>query len=703
MKFLLFLYAVVWVSLLLHGCRGPEGTRTEISLNGDWEITKTASVEEIPFEYQSNVPVPGLVDLAQPAIDTGNQYQEGIYWHKRGFTIDKEYPQCVILRIAKAKYHARIYLNDRYVGEHVYCFTPGEFDIRDYLNPPGTENELVIALGTVTQMPDTVIWGHDFEKISYIPGIYDNVTLILSDLPAIRNIQTVPLIDENSVRIVADLDFVEDQENVNLSYEIRELASGKRVARGTSNHTDFSVSIPNAQLWTPETPFLYELALSTEGDMMQVRFGMRSFEFDTESKRAMLNGKPYYMRGTNVCIFRFFEDSERSDLPWDDQWPVDLHNLFKDMHWNSIRYCIGFPPERWYDIADSLGFLIQDEYPIWTLNQTDQIYPNVTASHLASEYRSWIRAHWNHPCVVIWDAQNESGSIPTGEAISMVRDMDLSGRPWDNGWLTPGRPGDPMEEHPYLFMQYFVNRSKFSPEGVLKDLLGDSPGPNSGPNKHDPAKEDGTWYDNPIIINEYAWLWLNRDGSPTTVTDRIYEEILENVDTKEERWETYARYLGILTEYWRTQRLSAGVLHFSSLTYTRPDEPRGWTSDHFIDVSRLELEPNFIQYVRPAFAPVGLMIRFWEESIQTGEAFAIDVVCINDTDSTYTGTLEMNCVKDGHSWSKGSQNLSISPYGRKVKTFMVFSPDEPGVYELVAEITFKGEPVKSIRKITVRD
>ena len=35
------------------------------------------------------------------------------------------------------------------------------------------------------------------------------------------------------------------------------------------------------------------------------------------------------------------------------------------MHWNSIRYCIGFPPDFWYDIADEEGFLIQDEFPIW--------------------------------------------------------------------------------------------------------------------------------------------------------------------------------------------------------------------------------------------------------------------------------------------------------------------------------------------------
>jgi len=116
-------------------------------------------------------------------------------------------------------------------------------------------------------------------------------------------------------------------------------------------------------LWTPENPFLYELELSTGKDDLSTRFGMRSFSFDKDKKVALLNGKPYYMRGTNVCIFRFFEDPSRKDLPWNARWTADLHQRFRDMHFNSIRYCIGFPPEKWYEIADSLGFLIQDEYP----------------------------------------------------------------------------------------------------------------------------------------------------------------------------------------------------------------------------------------------------------------------------------------------------------------------------------------------------
>ena len=52
------------------------------------------------------------------------------------------------------------------------------------------------------------------------------------------------------------------------------------------------------------------------------------------------------------------------------------------MNWNSLRYCIGFPPDFWYDIADEVGFLIQDEFPIWYLWQHGKFYvpeqtPNV--------------------------------------------------------------------------------------------------------------------------------------------------------------------------------------------------------------------------------------------------------------------------------------------------------------------------------------
>ena len=357
------------ILIILSSCQQKFDHRKIISLNGEWEIAKTDTFTIMPQEFTSKVPVPGLIDLANPALDTNHFYNHGTYWYKTNFTISQDYPDLVRLKIGKVRYRARVYLNNKYVGEHLYCFTSALFDIREFLNPAGEKNELLIGVGTANNLPDTVIWGSDFEKLTYIPGIYDDVNLILSGSPFISNIQAVPLIEEKKVRIVADIDDGGNDKKISFSYLIKELKSGKAVARGKAKSTDFKVSIPNCQLWTPESPFLYELTLSTGADDKIVRFGMRSFSFDTKTGRAMLNMKPYFMRGTNVCIFRFFEDPDRELLPWNNDWITRLHQQFKSMYWNSIRYCIGLPPERWYDIADSLGILLQNEYPVWTGNR----------------------------------------------------------------------------------------------------------------------------------------------------------------------------------------------------------------------------------------------------------------------------------------------------------------------------------------------
>jgi beta-galactosidase len=689
------------LSIVIISCSQPENSRNQIDLNGEWKIAKTDTFTVFPSSFESKAPVPGLVDLAKPALDTGRTYDGGIYWYKTGFTIDRDYPERVQLEIGKAKYHTRVYLNGRFVGEHVYCFTPGRFDVRSFLNPPGEENELLIGVGVVKNIPDTVIWGHDFEKLTYIPGIYDNVSLVLSGYPFIKNIQTVPVIDEEKVRIVADIDNDGKNGPVKLEYVIRELTSGEVVAEGKAATTDFAVSLPGCQLWTPGSPFLYELELSTGADSETVRFGMRSFSFEPKTKRAILNGKPYFMRGTNVCIFRFFEDPDRSTLPWDEDWVIRLHQQFKNMHWNSIRYCIGLPPERWYEIADSLGFLIQNEYPVWTGGPGgfDRIYPNVTAEHLANEYRAWLPEQWNHASVVIWDAQNECVTDITGKAIGMVRDIDLSNRPWENGWSAPQAETDPVESHPYLFSRY-RGEGKPSEKGPLADLLSEFQIPGNDASRRMPP-EDGGRYPNPLIINEYAWLWLNRDGSTTTLTDEVYDNAFGENLTKEEQIYLYCRHLGMLTEYWRTHRYCAGVLHFCGLAYSRPEEPRGQTSDHFIDIKNLTYEPQFVEYVKPAFAPVGLMINFWNKTAAADAEKGIEIYAVNDLYDDWQGKLTLQIQKGEEQISSLEREITIPALRREILNFDVEMPSEKGEYRLIAEISLDGEAVKSIREFSV--
>ncbi len=694
------------VLVIINSCNPVENSRTEVSLNGTWELSRTDLTSKAPTLFEYQVQVPGLVDMAIPVIQGEDSalFENSTYWYRKTFTLDHSNRDVVKLKINKAKYNTTVYLNDHQVGENSYCFTPTVFDIKSLLNESGEDNILLISVGCKNNLPDTVVGGYDFEKTKYIPGIYDDVTLILTNSLFIKNIQTVPNIEMEELRIVAEIETKNQIQKVNISYVIREVSSKQQVVQGIlknikldgHKNIDFTVQIPGCNLWSPEDPFLYELELSTQNDLMKTRFGMRTFSLDTDAGIGLLNGKPYYMRGTNVCIFRFFEDPDRNGLPWDDQWVTNLHEKFKEMNWNSIRYCIGFPPERWYDIADSLGFIIQDEYPVWTSSREyKRLLGGVSSDHLSAEYEQWMRERWNHPCVTIWDAQNESVTPVVGEAIQKIRHIDLSNRPWDNGWAAPVSETDFIESHPYLFNR-FHRGAVPSDKGVLKDLLSEVLIPDNDPNERDPAS-NGKWYNNPIIINEYGWIWVNRNGTPTTLTDKVYQVVFPEADTPEKRLKVYAKTLGILTEYWRVHRKSAAVLHFCGLGYSRPDPPRGQTSDNFIDLKNLTFEPSFYRYVKPAFNPVGLMIEVWDRSFKPGETVDVPVHMINDTYENYNSDMKLSIRAEDEIISEQIIACEIEKLGKKVYRTTITMPELTGEYKLVAEIINKGVSVTSIR------
>lgn len=487
--------------------------------------------------------------------------------------------------------------------------------------------------------------------------------------------------------------------DVRLEYTVKESSTEKtvahvkgsfqKIAAGGTHTFDETISLKDCNLWSPEDPFLYELEISTGNDTYKDRFGMRTFRFDADSGYAVLNGRQYFMRGTNVCIFRFFEDPERGDKPWDETWVRNLHRKFKSMGWNSIRYCIGFPPEMWYHIADEEGLLIQDEYPIWGVPEL------LDSKILTAEYTQWMQTRWNHPSVVIWDAQNETITHETGIAIGNVRHLDLSGRPWDNGYSEPQKETDSNETHPYLFNRY--REHKPAPDGPLAEFLSEPQIPQNGPTAKNLSKLN--FDDYPTIINEYGWLWLNRDGTTTTLTDEVYINMLGPESTTEQRLDVYARYLAALTEYWRSHRLCAGILHFCGLGYSRSEEPRGQTSDHFIDLENLIFEPLFERYVKDAFSPIGIMIDEWKNTYEADSTFDVPIAVINDLYKNYEGTVTLKILDGDTVVFSESIGVFVSVNGRSVVNIRVNIPKNESIYRLIAEIQLKdGEAVQSVRE-----
>lgn len=689
-------------------------------MNGIWEIAESLDTLP-PSVFNHKIVVPGLLDLATPVLDStgASSSLRNYFWYRKKLDLDQTKPDFAYLKVNKAKFGQALYVNGHYVGQYVYCFTPSWYEISKYLNF-NSENEILIRVGASPEtLPDTIPFGADAEKSIYYPGIYDDVEFFTGSYPYIENIQVVPDLKNEKIKAIVYLKNGAVSVNFKLTYRVREKGNGKVVVEGISknielfenenNNCELIVEIPDCKLWSPESPFLYELSLESPGDKKTVIFGMREFSIDPQSKLAMLNGRPYYLRGTNLAMHRFFEDTTRHELPWKRDWIEGMHDVFKEMNWNSYRFHVGFAPEIWYEVADEKGFLVQDEYAIWGC-WSDSEKRRHKASVLAREYEVWIRERWNHPSVVIWDAQNETVIEETGKAINMVRHLDRSHRPWDNGYSPPQDPNDIIESHPYMFAHENQNTFAIQPPwrydttkvaehlpegGWLKNELSISPDLFNDPNNKSPMKKGGK-YPNAYIINEYGWIWLYRDGTPAWVAEEVWKYYPE-MDTPEKRFEWRARVIAAKTEYWRTRREITGIQHFCALTCNRPWGFRSQVSDDWKDVQGLVMQPEFKKYVKPAFSPVGIMIKKWDNILEADTELEIPVVLVNDLYEDWNGRVTLAIFENENLLSEEATEVSVESLGKTETLFHLCTPIECGNYEMIAEICFRGERVFSSR------
>ena len=422
---------------------------------------------------------------------------------------------------------------------------------------------------------------------------------------------------------------------------------------------------------------------------------MREIRFDTPTRRAYLNGKPYFLRGSNITLHRFFEDPDVGTLPWDEAWLKRLLvDIPKSMHWNAFRFCIGPVPDRWLEIADENGLLIQNEYMVWVGHNWGAYKPNYDEDEMKAEYTEWMRDNWNHPSVAIWDATNESW-LPgfTERVIPAVRGLDLSHRAWENSYNAPAGADDPVEDHQYLFFKMASDAPPVAGDFKITDLetmMG--PQPNGSTYKAGHAS----------ILNEYGWLWLNRDGTPTLLTDKLYPRLLGDKNTTENRVALDAYLLGGETEFWRAYRHYAGILHFVYLTAS---DPKGFTSDHFTNLQTLQLEPHFERSMRQAFNPLGVYLNFWQPSLVAGSTRDYTVAMVNDEDRTREGTLRL-VFKDasGHEAAAQEHAFTLAPTGAESYTFTMQAPRAAGSYSVEAIATSKeaaSDPTISHRDVEI--
>ena len=704
-----------------------------INLNGTWQFEQTEKAFP-PKKFTRTIPVPGLIHLAEPKIDDYEKFfkrpdkvalktTHSLYdidytpqysWYRKMVSIPtSQEGKEAVLTILKSQYVTQLYVNGHDFGTYIECYTPIEANITSALRY-GEENEILIKVGDRTWLPSQAAGGTDKEKERYLPGIWDDVYLSFSGKIRVNRLLLLPDLKEKQVVAKVQLrnyypaqigygDKMNDE--IQLKIGVHDKKSGRLVAektiaglskRDNLSQLETSIAIPDPNAWTPEQPFLYEakvelLADGQTSDIYRDHFGMR--DFSRQGKYFYLNGKKTFLRGSNITLQRFFEDPDCADLVWDRAWVKKLLIDYpKQMHWNTMRICVGIVPDFWYDLADEHGIMFQNEWLYWQNHGWDQ--------QIRKEYTDWVWSDGSHPSIVIWDAINENWDDFIGnELIPELMELDPT-RIWDAGYMTAEqlkRGLDEMDEpHPYEGPRPYIDANQFKSE----------PYPLGNLDYRNQKNIESIESSAAQLVNEYGWIWLWRNGQPAKLTVDVYKHYLGEHATAEERRSLQAYWLQAETEWLRSIREHAGVLAFCHLTNNY-----GYTGDWFInDIADLEPGPA-MHWFRHAFAPAAVFINLTDERYTkftephlAGSELLFTLVGINDHTQPVRGEVQLKLYDHQGKvvWQKDTKTELPTDIQKEIPILLTL-PEVAGGYTLAAEFYAETQtkPVISRRYIKV--
>jgi len=314
---------------------------------------------------------------------------------------------------------------------------------------------------------------------------------------------------------------------------------------------------------------------------------------------------------------------------------------------------------------------------------------------IRKEYTDWIWSDGSHPSIAIWDAINENwDDYIGGTLIPELKKLDPT-RIWDAGYMTSDQMAQDEMDEPHPYMGRIGNTpgssSNFYPVGNL--------------DYKPPILQKIQGSGSAQLANEYGWVWLWRNGSPSKLTTEVYDYYVGKNSTPDQNLEFQAYWMQLETEWLRSEPSLAGVLAFCHLTNNY-----GYTGDWFLgNIKDLKPSPT-LEWFRHAFAPAGTFINLTDERYtkfiephQPGSTLLFNLVGVNNQTAQVDGTVKVKLVnQNGEDIKQQNFAVQLTSFLRSDIPVSITLPNETGGYVLVAEFTPKnGTPVVSRRFLKI--
>jgi len=437
------------------------------NLNGLWDYAITAKEDAQPKDWEGKILVPFPIESALSGVMKRVDEKQRL-WYRRTFDVPAAWKgKRVLLHFEAVDWETTVTLNGKELGTHRGGYDPFSFDITDALKADGAQ-ELVLAVWDPTDAGFQPIGKQRKNPggIMYTPssGIWQTVWLEPVPPAYIRGLGIIPDLDEGVVRVRVD---AAGQWRKPPTAEIIVRNAGTEVVRATAEigHV-VPLKIAAPKLWTPDTPFLYDLTVTVGGtDSVESYFGMRKIALGKDEAgitRMMLNGKPVFHIGP---LDQGFWPDGLHAAPCDEAMRYDIE-MTKKLGMNCARKHTKYEPSRWYYWCDKLGLLVWQDMPSMFVSPPQDrkdkagkvTKPSPDAferfeqakKNFEVELVRMIECRRNHPSIVMWVPFNEGwGQHDTERYCELIKKLDPT-RLVNNasGW-TDMKVGDIHDVHAY--------------------------------------------------------------------------------------------------------------------------------------------------------------------------------------------------------------------------------------------------------------
>lgn len=409
------------IGLCLYQFAQVHAQRTVLDIR-DWQFSRdmqTWHSVRIPHDWAIGGPFDKKWDLQFVAIEQNGEKvateksgrSGALPWIGKGFyRTELDVPDGyghALLNFDGAMAEPVVYINGQEAGRWVYGYNAFQIDATPYLKA-GQRNVIEVTLNNVE------------ESSRWYPGggLYRPVCLTLSDEAHISDwgtfIRTTMAKGEGGKAVLAIDNHIEGLEHrysyARVEYALQD-ADGRCVAQSEEaldavGNCATELTLSNAHLWSPETPYLYTLRtrLMVDGravDETTNKVGVRTVLID--GRGFHLNGKMRKFQG--VCLHH---DLGPLGAAVNRAALIRQIRILKDMGCDAIRTAHNMPSTMQMEVCDSMGMMVMAEtFDMW-------LYPKCKNGY-ALHFKDWaerdmtnmLLCHRNHPSIVMWSIGNE--------------------------------------------------------------------------------------------------------------------------------------------------------------------------------------------------------------------------------------------------------------------------------------------------------